>query len=121
MRSLNSRGLADAREIVRWVLQELRERARRDGAQFGVLLIPTADDPEIQIEQFGFARQILADMAIPTVDLLDTFAYLEDIAPVRVSAADKHPNQEGHRMLFAAIRQSLESDAHLRELLAGSR
>ena len=108
-------------EIMRWALEAIRERAHHDGAALVVFLVPTADDPEIQIEQFTFARQLLAEMSIPTVDLLETFAYLEDIAPVRVSAADKHPNREGHRMLFEAVLESLESDAELRRMLTGAR
>ena len=116
---INARLAPHRAEIVRWVLQELRERARRDGAQFGVLLIPTADDPEIQIEQFGFARQILADMAIPTVDLLDTFGNQDDLASLRVAPNDRHPNAAGHQLLFERLYETLATDRLLAEAVVG--
>jgi hypothetical protein len=105
--------------IMRWALGEIQAQARRDGVPLVVLLVPTADDPEIQIEQFEFAKGLLAEMSIPTIDLLETFAYLEDIAPVRVSAADKHPNREGHRMLFDELVKRVESDERLRSMFTG--
>ena len=116
---INARLAPHRDDIVRWALGEVREQARRDGAPLVVFLVPTADDPEIQIEQFRFVRQLLAEMSIPTIDLLETFAYLEDIALVRVSAADKHPNAEGHRMLFETIRKTLELNPELHRMFTG--
>jgi hypothetical protein len=105
--------------IFRWGLSEIREQARRDGAQFVVLLVPTADDPEIQIEQFLPVKQLLTEMGIATVDLLETFVEFDDLTPVRVSVADKHPNREGHRRLFESLFAQIDSNRGLRRAFTG--
>jgi hypothetical protein len=105
--------------ILRWALGEMQSRARADGAEFVVLLVPSADDPEVLHEQFQGVRTLLTELKVLTVDLLDTFAYLPDLNPVRVSSADRHPNEEGHRMLFENLNSRIEADPELRRVFTG--
>lgn len=105
--------------ILRWALAELQGHARRSGVPLVVLLLPTADDPEMQIGGFRETKQLLAELSIATADLLETFVELDDLAPVRVSAFDRHPNADGHKMLFERLLALMDSDAGLREVLTG--
>jgi hypothetical protein len=106
--------------VFRWAMTEIHDQARRDGVPLVVLLVPTANDPETQIVQFEPVQRILADLSIPTVDLLDTFAYMKDRSTVEVREADKHPNDEGHRMLFEVLVKRLESAPEIAHVFTGT-
>jgi hypothetical protein len=120
-----SEGLINARlsrhrlPIMRWALTEIQAHARRANVPLVVMLVPIPDDTELQMEEFDGIQDILDDLQIPSVDLLETFAYVEDLRPVRVSDGDRHPNEKGHRMLFEAIAQRLGRDAAFERTLAG--
>ena len=105
--------------IQRWALSQMREQASREGAPIVVLLVPSADDVEAQIEMFKETKDLLIELAIPTVDVLETFLELETLAGVRVSAADRHPNREGHRMLYEAIRTRIMQDPRVWHAFTG--
>jgi len=107
--------------VLHWALDEMQGHARRQGVPLVVLLVPTPDDAELQIEQFADVKQMLAERSIPTIDLLETFVDLDNLAPVRVSAADRHPNEDGHRMLFEALVRKLEADSSLMAAFTGAR
>jgi hypothetical protein len=106
-------------DVMRWALSQMHRQARDDGGELVVLLVPTPDDAEMQIEQFEVVKPLLAQLGIPTIDLLETFAYTDDLTPFRVSAADRHPNEEGHRLLFEALWKQIARDARLRTIFAG--
>jgi hypothetical protein len=106
--------------VMRWALQELQAQARRDGVPLVALLLPVADDAELQIEEFDAVKTALAELSIPTVDLLDTFVDLDDLDGVRVSSGNRHPNDEGHRMLFEALLRKLERDDRLLTAFTGA-
>jgi hypothetical protein len=106
--------------VMRWALTEMQGRARRDGVPLVVLLVPSPDDAELQIEQFEDVTPLLEELSIPTIDLLETFVDLEDVAPVRVSASDRHPNEAGHKMLFEALVRKLEADPRLLSAFNGA-
>ena len=106
--------------VMKWALQELQAQARRDGVPLLVLLLPVADDTELQMEEFEGVRTVLAELSIPTLDLLDTFVELDDLDPVRVSSGDRHPNDDGHRMLFEALVRKLEGDEGLLAAFTGT-
>jgi hypothetical protein len=106
--------------ILRWALEEMQARAREDGADLVVLLVPSADDPEVLVEQFRSVRRLLEGLSITTIDLLDTFAYLSDLAPVRVSAEDRHPNERGHLMLFESLYGRILADPDLSRPFLGA-
>ena len=106
--------------VLHWALAELQAQARRDGVPLVVLLVPIADDTELQLEEFSGVKPVLADLSIPTIDLLETFAYLDDLAPVRVSDGNRHPNDNGHKMLFDAILSKLRQDERLMAAFTGA-
>jgi hypothetical protein len=100
--------LATARlSAIRWALTTMRENAMRHGADLVVVLVPAANDPASQQTVFEGPRQILRELDIPTVDLLDTFKDVKDFSEFRVIEGDVHPNQEGHRLIFEALRREL--------------
>jgi hypothetical protein len=105
--------------VIRWALQELKAQAEREGVPLVVLMIPVADDTEIQMEEFAGVREILDELHITVVDLLETFVDLDDLDPVRVSSGDRHPNDEGHRLLYEALLQKLDQDQRLMATVAG--
>jgi hypothetical protein len=121
----HSEGLIHARlaryrsRVLRWALEEMKADASRRGAELVVLLVPSADDPEILIDQFRGVKALLDELDVTYVDLLDTFAYLPDLAPVRVSAADRHPNRRGHQMLFEALYDGIRGRPDLRRAFPG--
>jgi lysophospholipase L1-like esterase len=92
---------------IRWSLETVRDHARARGASMLVLLIPAVDDPKAVAEEFLGVEQVIRDLDIPYLDLLDTFGGVPDRATVRVHDKDRHPNREGHRMLFEAIAADL--------------
>ena len=106
--------------VLHWALDQMQAHARRQGVPLVVLLVPTPDDAELQIEQFSDVKQMLAARSIPTIDLLETYVDLDNLDPVRVSVADRHPNEEGHRMLFDALVRKLEADASLMPAFTGA-
>ena len=105
--------------VFRWALGEMKARAARDGAPLVVLLVPTPDDAEQQIEEFRVPKAVLAEMGIPTIDLLETYVDFEDLAPFRVSSADRHPNERGHELLFEALWGRIDADPSLRAAFTG--
>jgi hypothetical protein len=105
--------------VLRWGLEQMKQQAARDGAFLVVMQVPSPDDPEMQIEQFREVKAILDEKKIPTLDLMETFVDVEDLAPVRVSAADRHPNEAGHKMLFDSIWKHLEADPGMQAIFTG--
>jgi hypothetical protein len=106
-------------DIMRWAFTAMRDRARQDGTELVVLMVPSGDDPEVQIEQFEPARRLLDELGIHTIDLLGTFAVLDDLGQITVSDGDRHPNDEGHRMLFEALRGQFEKSEPVANLFTG--
>jgi hypothetical protein len=106
--------------VLQWALDEMRGHARRKGVPLVVVLVPTPDDAELQIEQFSDVKLMLAERSIQTIDLLETFVDLATLDPVRVSAADRHPNEAGQQMLFEALVRKLEADSSLMSVFAGT-
>jgi hypothetical protein len=105
---------------LRWALETMSAHARSAGAEFVVLLVPSADDPEVIIDQFGRARRLVQELDLPYVDVLDTFAYLGDLSGVRVNYADRHPNEAGHRMLFERLEAAIMQGESLRTSVLGA-
>jgi lysophospholipase L1-like esterase len=93
--------------------------ARAQGAEIVLLLVPSSDDAEVLIEQFGRARRLVKELGLPHVDVLDTFAYLAEVESVRISDADRHPNAAGHKLLFERIWTQLQANPEVLERLLG--
>jgi hypothetical protein len=106
--------------VIRWALDEMKAHAARAGAYLVVLLVPTPNDPEMEIGMFGSVKPILEERGIPTIDLLETYVDVEDMAPIRVSSVNRHPNEAGHKMLFDAIWKRLEADPKLESVFTGA-
>lgn len=104
---------------LRWAIETIAAHARQSHAELMIVLVPSADDPEVLIDQFTGARRLFAQLGVPTLDILDTFAYLEDMAEVRVNFADRHPNARGHQMLFARLAEALERSPAASRVLLG--
>jgi hypothetical protein len=107
-------------QTLSWALETMSQQARSTGTEFVVVLVPSADDPEVIIDQFGGARRLIRELGLKSVDVLDTFAYLPNLEGVRVNYADRHPNEAGHRMLFERLAGAFMQDPSLRTLVLGA-
>lgn len=105
---------------IRWALAEIKAHATAQGAEVVVLLVPTGDDPAILAEEFLGVRRMLAELDLPVVDLLDTFADVDDRARIRVADNDRHPNAEGHRMLAERLYLTITADPRLSQAVLGT-
>jgi hypothetical protein len=124
----DSYGMFDAKmaryriPTIRWSLEMIRDHARARGASMLVLLVPAVDDPKAVAEEFLGVQQVIDDLGIPSIDVLNTFAAVPDRAVVRVHDKDRHPNREGHRLLFESIAAGLrQSPAALAAVHGGAR
>jgi hypothetical protein len=104
---------------IRWALNDLRQHAASHGASLMVLLIPTVEDVRVLDEEFLGVREMLENAGIPYVDLVHTFAGVEQ-SRFRVADNDFHPNGEGHRLLYERLYDRVMSDPQLRQTLTGS-
>jgi lysophospholipase L1-like esterase len=95
---------------IRWAMAEIQRKARSEGATVLAVLVPTASSPGRQQELFADVREVLGDLAIPTIDLLDTFEGVEDTLPFMVEEGNVHPNREGHRRIFERFGQKIATD-----------
>jgi lysophospholipase L1-like esterase len=117
-------GVFDARlaryriPTIRWALTEIRDYAAAQGAKLIVILVPTSEEPKMLAEAFLGVPEVIADLQLPVINLLDTFANM-DLATVRVSDGDRHPNAIGHRLLFERIQAKLNADPALKAALTG--
>ena len=107
------------REILGGCLREIRARADALHAPLVALLIPTVIESDRLPERFVEMRALLRELAIPTLDLLDTFADAGDLAPLRVSRVDHHPNEAGYGMILARLKRRLSADPATATLLLG--
>jgi len=64
--------------------------------------------------------EMLAGLDVPIVDLVDTFAEVEDLDAFRVSPDNVHPNAAGHRRLFSALYEQILADPRLKQIVLGS-
>ena len=104
---------------IRWTLQEMKAHARDNDAEMLVLLVPDVGRPAQMTEAFLGIHEILRELEVSFVPLTDTFADVPNLAPYKVADNDRHPNAEGHRLLFQRLYERLEQDADLRRLVLG--
>jgi hypothetical protein len=105
--------------VIRWVLQEFRELARREGATLVVAFIPSANTPESLEPGFTAVREVVAELNLPLIDLLHVFGGTP-LSHVRVAADNVHPNAEGHRQIFEAFYDAILADERLAEIVLGA-
>ena len=105
---------------IRWVLTELKKHASSQGAEVVVLLLPTVEGVDVLDEEFLGVRQLVESLGIPVIDLVDTFAAV-DQRQYRVADNDFHPNAAGHHLLFERMYQAISNDPQLRHAFSGQR
>ncbi|NOT45020.1 MAG: SGNH/GDSL hydrolase family protein [Acidobacteria bacterium] len=105
---------------IQWALEQVKQHADAQGADMVVLLVPTADDPALLAEEFLGVREMLDTLGVPVVDLLGTFDGIDDRGRYRVSDGDRHPNAEGHQLLYEGLYERLQSNAELRSAITGT-
>ena len=119
-------GVFDARlaryrlPTMRWVLRELKDFATSHDAEMAVLLVPSIESPQQLKEAFLGVPELIAELGIPAVNLLDTFAKADDIGLFRVSEGDRHPNAIGHKVLFEHLYERLMSNPAAMQALIGA-
>jgi len=106
---------------IQWAVSAIRDNAARDGAATVVVLVPTVREISGLREDFAGAAEMFSGLDIPVVDLIDTFADVEDLNTFRVSPDNVHPNAAGHRRLFSALHDKILSDPRLRLMVLGPR
>lgn len=106
-------------EFVRWALSTIDSMARGAGASTLVVLIPAVGESARLQARFAESRTLLEELRLPTLDLVDAFAGLDDLTPWRVSDVDHHPNAQGYRLLFERFAAGVEADPALAALLRG--
>lgn len=107
------------REILGGCLREMQRCARDLHAPLVALLIPTVGESERLAPRFVEMRELLGELAIPTLDLLDAFAHAGDLAALRVSRVDHHPNEAGCGLLLERLQSRLAADPATATLLLG--
>jgi lysophospholipase L1-like esterase len=105
---------------IQWAVRAIRDNAARDGAATVVVLVPTVREMSGLREDFAGVAEMLAGLDVPIVDLVDTFAEVEDLDAFRVSPDNVHPNAEGHRRLFSALHGQILADPRLKQIVLGS-
>ncbi|HUE86418.1 MAG TPA: SGNH/GDSL hydrolase family protein [Vicinamibacterales bacterium] len=104
---------------LRWAIATMRAQAREQGAEFLVVLVPAVNSSTAIEESFAGLREILAELDVPTVDLLDTFRDVEELGELRVHEGDAHPNEAGHRRIFEALKRRIDTDPHIAGVVLG--
>ena len=100
-------------------LGDLVADCRSAGLPLACLIIPRvgkADAPGERADAVASHIRIAAGHGVPIVDLSATFDD-EDPASIEIAAWDDHPNTEGHRLLFEALRRALVDRPELDRLL----
>lgn len=106
-------------EFVRTALATIRASCAAAGVELVVALLPAVGESERLLQRFREAREACAALGLRQIDLVDTFAGVDDLADWRVSDIDHHPNVAGYERLFEAFAAALERDPATYELLAG--
>jgi lysophospholipase L1-like esterase len=105
---------------VRETLLELKSNAERHHAQFVVMLVPTLEDADLTKKRFAGIPELLDSLDITTVNLLDTFDHASDIASLRDTRWDVHPNAQGHAMIAANLYTKLRAQPNAWSALVGN-
>ena len=105
---------------MRQVLTEFKQVAAAQGIQTViVLLLPTVEHLRTQSPKFDPLRSILKDLNYPVVDVVDAFRDVLDPMRLSIAPPDPHPNEEGHAILFARLKEQLTSRPEILNSLLG--
>jgi lysophospholipase L1-like esterase len=106
-------------ETLRWAVETMRRRARDEGAELVIALVPTVSEEEELRDRFAGIADLLAEMQVPCIDVLDTFAEIDDLEPYRISPENHHPNDVAHELLARRLLARLRDDPRAWEVVAG--
>lgn len=95
--------------VIRKIIERMQARAAQDHAQFLVFLVPSLEDGGMSRRRFLEAPELLASLAVPVIDLRDTFDKNLDLERLRINPFDVHPNERGHSMMFENLYAKLRA------------
>jgi len=104
---------------IRWALSEMKLNAQRHGAKMIVFLVPSVSDSQLVRSGFNGIPEIARELGLPLLDLTDTFESVSDLDSFRISGKDRHPNEQGHRMLFENLHAKILADREIALTLLG--
>jgi hypothetical protein len=106
--------------VIRWALEQVRDRAAAQGAQTIVVLVPPPINPEFSVSDFNSLRRAVDKAGVPVIDLRDTFASVNLRDFQVVPGEDVHPNARGHKMIFDNLMVKLAAQPEVwRRLVSG--
>jgi len=106
-------------EFTRWALATIQQACRARGVAVVAVLLPAVGEVQRLDARFAAARAALADLAIPSIDLVATFVDVADLRALRVSDVDHHPNPAGYELLEAEFRRQFARTPAAAALLTG--
>jgi lysophospholipase L1-like esterase len=102
-------------EIMNTCLRRMHACARRIGADLVILRVPQPIPTRVLRDRLTALDETLAELDVPVIDLLDTFA--GDLSSYWLRSWDRHPNERGHRLLFENLYRKLEADPRTRRMI----
>jgi hypothetical protein len=106
-------------ETLNNVLDNMAKSARKQGAGLIVILVPSVGDYTSILQSFEGIEELILRLDIPVINLLDTFAGLENLEPYRVSTYNQHPTEAGHRLIFYKLFERLKANPQAWNLFTG--
>jgi lysophospholipase L1-like esterase len=106
-------------ELLRDCLREVRDGLRAQGIALVAILLPTVTEPDRLEPRFAEARTLLAELTIPSLDLLGAIGEGDDLDALRVSKVDHHPNDAGYGRLLDRLIRELDAKPEAATLLLG--
>ena len=108
--------------VVRWSLEQIRDRAASEGAQMLIVMVAAPVSPGFIASQFDQLRPIIDEIGVPVVDLRDTFMSSANLDELQVvPKTDIHPNVRGHEMIFENLYGKLRNQPAAWTALVGRR
>ena len=105
--------------VMRWALEQVRDRAEKQGASMTIFMVPAPINPDIVDADFNDLRVSADQVGVPIIDLRDTFrsASLKDLQVD--PGSDIHPNVLGHAMIADNLFTKLQAQPSAWLALAG--
>jgi hypothetical protein len=101
-------------QVLRAIYDQVARTCREHGARPVALFLaqPRVEAPEAMAD---IRRQveIAREAGLQTMDLLDAYAAVPDLAPLWLAPWDRHPNARGHALLGGRLYEALRRDLSL--------
>jgi len=105
--------------VFEWCLEQMKEESSKEGARMVILFIPEPISQDVLTAQFAQARQTIAKLGLPFIDLLDTFHGVQNLLDYRVSRDDLHFNARGHELVYENLYRKIAQDPKLSAIVLG--